>query len=322
MATLRKTCLIFLGLLSSGVSQTCFAEDTSKLNPRSFPTSNTQSFSYRSDSMNRVYDISIGLPHGYNQDQNKEYPALIVTDGNRVFPILHGIFSGIAAAQPETIDQPIVISVGAPFEEGEQAYGRRRLYEFSPPDWEMTDQFGLIIKDLCENTYRLSTNECVGGAPRFLEFITNELLPDLQTEFRIDQDDLGLFGVSAGGFFTTWVMFQDNSPFSRYLISSPAMAYGDGELFRLEAGYAETHDDLPVGVYFGSGTLEMNDPYLEAVGKIVSGQAHLGGLLQSRNYPSLKLHSEIHQGMGHMDTPAVVAARGLRLLYKKAGLPD
>ncbi len=317
MAMLRKYGVVFLGLFGSGLLQTSHAEDTSKLTPRPFPTSNTQSFSYRSDGMDRVYDISIGLPPGYNRDSNKNHPALIVTDGNRVFPILHGIVAGVAAAQPDGIEQPIVISIGTPFEEGQKAYGRRRLYEFSPPNWEMKDRFGLVITNLCENTYELSTIECVGGAPRFLKFITNELLPDLQTEFRINQDDLGLFGVSAGGFFASWAMFQDNSPFSRYLISSPAMAYGDGEIFRLEAGYAKSHDDLPIRVYLGSGTLEMSDPYLEAVGKIVSGHVHLGGVMQSRNYPSLELHSELHQGMGHMDTPAIVAARGLRLLYKK-----
>jgi len=37
----------------------------------------------------------------------------------------------------------------------------------------------------------------------------------------------------------------------------------------------------------------------------------------ARGYPGLRLYSEIHQGLGHVDTGPVSLARGLRLLYPK-----
>jgi predicted alpha/beta superfamily hydrolase len=130
-----------------------------------------------------------------------------------------------------------------------------------------------------------------------------------------------LFGVSAGGFFAAWTIFQERSPFRAYLISSPAMAYGDGDIFRQEARYAASHADLPVSIYLASGSLEIDDPFIEGVGQIVSGQARLGALLRGRRYPGLVLHSEIHQGLGHSDAAAMTMARGLRLLYPRSTAP-
>ena len=317
MSLTAKVCAIGLSLWAVLGGETSFAESGPKFEPRAFPTSNIKSYSYRSTSMDRTYDINIGFPAGYDQNPEKNYPALIVTDGNRAFPIVHSIMNGVANYSNNTIEAPIIISVGTPFEKGETAYNQRRVYEFSPPNWDMQDPFGKGVMSFCTSFLKISLGDCVGGAPRFLNFIASELIPDLKKAHRIDTDDLGLFGVSAGGFFAAWAIFQENSPFTRYLISSPGMAYGDDVVFRLEATYAETHTDLPISIYLGSGTLEMDDPFFEGSAKIVSGQARFGSVLNSRKYPGLKLHSEIHQGMGHMDTPAVVAARGLRLLYAK-----
>ncbi len=311
--TLPKTMAGLLGLFAGLFVLTVTADDrgTGKFEPRTFPISNVKSYSYRSDVMDRNYDISIGFPHGYDDNPDKNYPALIVTDGNRVFPFAHGVSDGLGGE----IDQPVIISVGAPFEEGGVAYVRRRVYEFSPPGWPMQDAFGRVVADTCEKQLHVKPQQCVGGAPKFLKFIVSELLPDLYKEYRIDPDDLGLFGLSAGGFFASWVIFQEDSPFKRYIISSPAMAYGDGEIFHQEERYAATHKDLPVAIYMSSGALEMDSHFLEGIGKIVSGQVHLGGVLRGRNYPGLTLYSEIHQGLGHVDGVSTTLARGLRLLY-------
>lgn len=96
-------------------------------------------------------------------------------------------------------------------------------------------------------------------------------------KFPIDTSQLGLFGMSAGGFFATWVMFQPDTPFNKYIISSPAMAYGNGEAFRLEADYAKTHKDLAVGLYMSAGGLEATDPLLEVLGEVVSGDVASSG---------------------------------------------
>jgi uncharacterized protein len=113
------------------------------------------------------------------------------------------------------------------------------------------------------------------------------------------------------------VMFQPNTPFNKYIISSPGMAYGNGETFRQEADYAKTHKDLAVGVYMAAGSLEATTPEVEVLGEVVSGMSRLAGVLASRHYPGLKLMVEYHPGMNHNDVMGTTVVRGLRTLYAK-----
>ncbi len=130
-----------------------------------------------------------------------------------------------------------------------------------------------------QHTLKTDDARCTGGAGKFLTAITTEMIPKLAAKFPIDTAQLGLFGLSAGGFFASWAIFQPSSPFKNYLISSPAMAYGRGEIFRQEASYAANQKDLPVGIYLAAGTLEAADPQLEGIGEIVSGMSRIMSML-------------------------------------------
>ena len=147
--------------------------------------------------------------------------------------------------------------------------------------------------------------------------IVSELIPLIAAKYPIDTSDLGLFGISAGGYFVSWVIFQPSSPFRKYLISSPAMAYGDGQIFRVEEEYAKAHKDLSASIYLAAGTLEASDPQLEGIGRIVSGMSHFAGVLASRKYPGLTVTTEYHPGMGHTDVMGTSVVRGMRTLYPK-----
>lgn len=283
-----------------------------QLATRPVPTGTVQSFTFQSPSMGVRFSLNVGMPAGYQPGDGKKYPALILTDGDFVFPTVNEAAGSLSGA----ITPLFIISVGTALDEGEEEHTKRRVYEFSPPGWDRKDTFGQLVEGLCRS---LKTDEarCTGGAGKFLTAIATEMIPQLAAKFPIDTAQLGLFGLSAGGFFTSWAIFQPNSPFKKYLISSPAMAYGRGEIFRQEAGYAANHKDLPVGIYLAAGTLEASDPQLEGIGEIVSGMSHLAGVLGSRKYPGLKLTIEYHPGMGHTDVLGTSVVRGLRTLYPK-----
>ena len=308
---MRATMVALFGAVVT-LASTAAHSAAQELVPRTVPSRNVEAFTLQSPTMGQRYDIVVGLPAGFRPGSDKRYSALIVTDGNATFPAALDATRSLGGS----IDAPIVIGVGAPNEEGDTSFTRRRVYEFSPPNWAMNDPFGQAVSGLCQ-AYHTDPARCVGGAPQFLNFIVKELLPRLLQKYPIDPQQLGLFGLSAGGFFASWAIFQEISPFNKYIISSPAMAYGDGEIFRQEEHYAAGHKDLKVAIYMASGTLEMDDPQLEGVGKIVSGHAHFVAMLKSRKYPGLRLFTEMHQGLGHSDGSGTTLVRGMRLLYAK-----
>ena len=286
--------------------------DGQQLQTRPVPTGDVQSFTFQSPSMGVRFSLNVGMPSGYKAGDGKKYPALFLTDGDFVFPVVNGAAGSLAGA----ITPLFIISVGTALDEGEEEHTRRRIYEFSPPGWDRQDPFGQAVENYCR-MFKAEEGRCTGGAGKFLTAIASEMIPQLAAQFPIDTAQLGLFGLSAGGFFTSWAIFQPNSPFRKYLISSPAMAYGRGEIFRQEAGYANAHKDLPVGIYVAAGTLEASDPQLEGMGEIVSGMSHFAGVLATRKYPGLKMTIEYHPGMGHSDVMGTSVVRGLRTLYGK-----
>jgi uncharacterized protein len=283
-----------------------------QLQSRPVPNGGVESFTFQSPSMGARFSLNVGLPQGYKAGDGKKYPALIVTDGDFVFRNVYEQSSTLSGA----ITPLFIISVGTSLDEGEDEHTRRRIYEFSPPGWDLQDKFGQLVAGYCKQ-FKSPQGRCTGGSAKLLTAIATEMIPLLAAKFPIDTSQLGLFGLSAGGFFTSWVIFQPNSPFKKYIISSPAMAYGRGEIFRQEAAYADTHKDLKIGIYFASGELEATDPQLEGTGEIVSGMSHLAGMLASRTYPSLKMTLEFHPGMGHTDVMGTSVVRGLRTLYAR-----
>jgi predicted alpha/beta superfamily hydrolase len=210
-----------------------------------------------------------------------------------VTPAVNAAAGSLAGA----ITPLFVISVGTALEEGEEEHTRRRIYEFSPPGWDRKDTFGQLVESVCR-TLKSDDGRCTGGAGKFLTAIATEMIPTLAATVPIDTAQLSLFG-----------------PFKNYLISSPAMAYGRGEIFRQEANYAASHQDLPVGIYLAAGTLEASDPQFEGIGEIVSGMSRLAGVLATRKYPGLKVTIEYHPGMGHSDVMTTSVVRGLRTPY-------
>ena len=290
---------------------------TAQLTSRPVPSIGVESFTFQSPSMGVRFAVNVGLPVGYQPGAARKYPALISTDGDWVFG---GVYDGVRSLTNQRVIEPMfVVSIGTSFDDGTETWTRRRVYEFSP-DWDLQDPFGQAVTATCAKVHA-EPGKCVGGQGRFLNAIVTELIPLVAARYPIDSTDLGLFGISAGGYFASWTIFQPNAPFKRYIISSPAMAYGNGEIFGQEARYAKDHRDLPVGIYFGAGTLEAEEGFLEGVGRIVSGMSRISGLLAGRKYPGVRLVTEYHPGMSHGDVMGTVVIRGLRTLYGEPSNP-
>ena len=129
--------------------------------------------------------IKVALPISYFKSDSTFYPVLYLTDADFYF--------GMASDCAHWLKTEI-ITIGISYGSRTKCW-QRRGQDFSP----------------------FSNNEGIIGAERFLAFIRNELIPKVESEFRIDSSNRTLCGWSAGGRFCLYTLFQQPELFKNYL---------------------------------------------------------------------------------------------------------
>jgi predicted alpha/beta superfamily hydrolase len=251
--------------------------------------------------------VRIALPPSYEHG-DRGYPVLWVTDASLSFPLVVGLLNWLRTV--EGLPELIVIGVGAPDESDHAEFSARRTYDFyAMPRWVNAGPGGARMEALSTET------TAGGGAEALLSFLVDELRPRLATEFRFD-DDHGLVGYSGGGHFVGFALLSRPAAFSRYLASSPALSGCEDLLFRLEADYATTHDELAAKVFLGAGEAELTDPFVAAA-DILGSVTRMSQQLLLRNYPSLELTCHLYPGQTHGSALSYALNEGLRTLYPR-----
>lgn len=251
------------------------------------------------------HEIRVALPSTYTEATTRTYPVLWVTD-NR-----------LEAALPALGDaQLIVVSVGADTPAG-WAFSPRRAYDFyAADDISPGGIFGASLASSRDGRppYR------GGGAARFLDFLIDDVRPALAAEYRMDPDEHGLEGYSAGGWFVVYGLLTRPGAFSKYLAGAPALSFCHRLIFEIEARYAAEHDDLAGHLFTGAGDGEMTvDPELGCF----SSMAAMVELLSFRSYPSLQLTVKILPGESHETAlPGLIGAGARALWNEKIAPPE
>ena len=148
-----------------------------------------------------------------------------------------------------------------------------------------------------------------GNAPKFLQFIKNELIPLIESKYRVRNDDRTLMGTSLGGIFTLYTLFHETNLFNRYLLTSPALPWDGGVTGRYEKEFAAKNTRLPVKLFMGIGEYEDKAPFNNFV-----------EVLKSRNYIGLSLESRILEGVGHSGTKPLGYSWGLQSVFARPSL--
>ena len=235
----------------------------------------------KSTATGRSYDIYVLLPTDYAQNQQK-FPVLYVLDGQWDFKLLDSIYGGLLydGFVPE------MIIVGITYSGANPDYNGLRAMDYTP------------ASD--------SSLPGSGGAPKFLAFLKNELIPFIETNYRADASQRVLMGSSFGGSFTLYALFSQPGLFSGYVAASPVVSYGDGFAFTQEATYAKNHHDLPVRLFLSVGGLEdLNAPVQQFV-----------QVLSQRGYTGLVLETRTIEGERHAGNKPEAFNRGLRFIFQ------
>jgi predicted alpha/beta superfamily hydrolase len=195
------------------------------------------------------------------------------------------------------------VLVGVPLKsEGVQDWIRRRAFDFTPTEVEavnksFSDRFGGEVH--------------TGGAPMFLRTLKEELIPYIESKYRVTSDR-GLAGYSFSGLFAAYVWLNEGNTFSRYLIGSPSLWWDKGMILKTEAALAKSGKTLHGRVFLSVGGDESGGDY-----DIVGPLKNLTTAITGHAYPNLQLESHIFESTDHLSGAPGTFSRGLKFLYAR-----
>lgn len=172
-------------------------------------------FVFPSDNVKDNFSVFVNLPEDYEVDTSKRYPVLFHLDGNAYFDHIKASVDERSNKKHGLSRAPIVIGIGY-----ENAYlmDSLRVRDYTYPKALPIDSF--------------TTS---GGADRFYAFITKELIPYIDENYRTDTTSRTIMGHSFGGYFVLYALLRDRTSdkngypqFNCYVSASPSLGYRDG----------------------------------------------------------------------------------------------
>jgi len=258
---------------------------------RAFEVERSAVHTVRSAKLDRTYEIYVKTPPGYDRPENaqRRYPVLYLTDGPYTFQVASGA-TRVPFNQGRLEE---FVLVGLSYAQGEDAMVSRRR-DYTPFD-----------------TRAHATTS--GEAAAYLDHLRTEVLPLAEARYRIDGRRRTLSGQSYGALFGLWAALTEPELFSSYILTSSSIWSAGHSLFKTEAAYAAGRKDLPATIYLAIGSVENRCEGCSY--DMVADQAELVRRLRARNYPSLRIRSDVIEGAIHELTYPVGLVHGLQWLF-------
>ena len=268
---------------------------------------NTEARTLQSSINEQEYQISVALPPMYADHPEKKYPVIYLTDANGFFGMVTQILRHINLPVPfcHHLPDAIIVGIGYP-DRGPQAVtpaqrGNLRMRDLLPVADEAAEK-------ATQDTFHISNPVATGKADQFLHFIRDELMPFIDSEYRIDTTNRTLIGDSNGGVFALYALFHQPELFQRYIVVSPVIAYANGVTLDYERTYAEHHDNLKARVYLAYGEPELKGDWLSYLNRFVD-------TLEGRMYPDFTLIQQTFANCDHCEVAAPAFQAGLVAVY-------
>ncbi|MGL1893956.1 MAG: alpha/beta hydrolase-fold protein [Spirochaetaceae bacterium] len=249
---------------------------------------NTEVFIQESTFVNAKFKISVALPKNYNKN-DKNYSVLYVMDSN--------IFYGLAVDTVRLLEYgkeiPELIIVGVGYVEDDKHMELRK-------------------RDYLPTHHINSINS--GGANKFLSYLSEELIPHINENYRTKAHDLTLFGDSYSGLFALYTLFNRSNLFNRYIIGSPSIYWDNEVIFKIEEESNKSNIPPKAKLFLSVGELEaVQEP---AFAKMVRNVEIMSERLENRSYPELEITTHIFESESHLSVIPGTLSRGLREVYK------
>lgn len=258
--------------------------------------SSVESSAFHSKHTGQNYHVYVALPPTYAESKDRKYPVLYVPDHEDIFLGAKAAYGTLDLARSLSMGRKLeeFIIVGVPLQVADPMdWARRRTPDLTPTqDKQFEEQFSKQMKAPVHG----------GGAALFLRALREELIPFIESRYRVTQDR-GLAGYSLGGLFTAWVWVSGDTTFSRFLIGSPSLWWDNQRILQLDP-----ERKLKGRVFLSMGGAESKGSMLEPFHKLVA-------TLKDRKDPDLQWESVIFEGTDHLTGIVGAFARGMRSLY-------
>ncbi len=260
----------------------------------------------------REYRISIARPYAYiNSLDNSfpfdkplnKWPVVYLIDANWYFGMVTDMVRSMAWCG-DTSDA-IIVGIGYVQDKDPKEAWR------DAAAWRSSDLLSVQDKEYEQEESKLHNRKVVtGGAGKFLQFIKQELIPAVESEFKADPKKRILVGHSDGGVFTAFALFEEPGLFENYIVGSPGLVTTG--IFELEEQFSKRHKKLSTKVHLWVGGSE-ESPDNPKVSNII----RFGALLESRKYKGLSLVRQIFADENHCEVIAPGFQAGLKMALKQ-----
>lgn len=254
---------------------------------------------FYSNIMEQELQLFVKLPWCY-ENEEINFPVLFVLDANQNFPI-YSTLSMVYEKFIEPSQMIIIIGIGYKLDKNRS----KALAQFA--SWRTRDLTPIQNRDVEQRMQDLiqpsmSTQKVsiqTGMAGRFLKVINEEIIPFIESNYRVLEMGRGLAGYSFGGLFALYALLHTPRTFTRYIAGSPSMWK---QLFKYEQDYADNYHDLPAHLFLSAGGFEKG---------LVESMKKFTEQLKSHAYTNLALNIHIFENENHFTAMAASITRGL-----------
>jgi len=234
----------------------------------------------------RIYPLFIKLPHSYDNNKNKAYPVIYLTDAWYSFQVV----SGATRFPMNTGKMQEAIIVGISYSKGSGGHASRvRDYtHIEDADW------------------RYQT----GKAQQHINFINKSVFSYIEKNYRVN-DSKTYVGNSLGGLLGAYIFLTQPDLFNNYILGSPSVWFKAYDILKVKSEHNNNKHKVFIAVG-ANETRELDSPNHD----MVTGAEKLKLKLSGGDFPNTEVKLLIIQGANHDTAFPTTAIQGLYWLFK------
>ncbi len=242
----------------------------------------------QTSSNGRDYIVYVSFPLTYETSPPaRRYPVIYLCDGYWDFPPVAYVADYIRRDG----HAPEAIVVGIGYGGTNPDVGRLRQWDLTPGNDPVYDAAGTVT----------------GHAEEFLTVIATEIIPFVESTYKVDPGFRVLTGNSFGGLFALYAAFQRPGLFQGIVASSPALDWRSEYVLERARQFAQTGATLNTRIYLGWASGDETS--------IGTTCLRFSQTVAALGIPRLRLAARMIEGGGHSGTKPENFTRGLRFAF-------